>query len=60
VVGGISPLGQKRLHPTVVDTTALDHPTINVSAGRRGLEVELSPADLVRLTAAVTAPIGRH
>lgn len=59
VVGGISPLGQKRAHPTVVDSTALDHPTVYVSAGRRGLEVELAPADLVRLTAAVTAPVGR-
>lgn len=59
VVGGISPLGQKRSHPTVVDETALAHPTIYVSAGRRGLEVELAPADLVRLTAAVTSPIGR-
>lgn len=59
VVGGISPLGQKRPHPTVVDASALDHPTVFVSAGRRGLEVELAPADLVRLTAAVTAPIGR-
>jgi Cys-tRNA(Pro)/Cys-tRNA(Cys) deacylase len=59
VVGGISPLGQKRAHPTVVDATALDHPTVFVSAGRRGLEVEFAPSDLVRLTAAVTAPIGR-
>lgn len=59
VVGGISPLGQKRAHPTVVDATALDHPTVFVSAGRRGLEVELAPDDLVRLTTAVTAPIGR-
>jgi Cys-tRNA(Pro)/Cys-tRNA(Cys) deacylase len=59
VVGGISPLGQRRKHPTVVDATALDHPTVFVSAGRRGLEVELAPADLVRLTAAVAAPIGR-
>jgi len=59
VVGGISPLGQKRRHPTVVDVTALDHTTVFVSAGRRGLEVELAPADLVRLTAAVAAPIGR-
>lgn len=59
VVGGISPLGQKRPHSTVVDATALDHPTVFVSAGRRGLEVELAPADLVRLTSAVTAPIGR-
>lgn len=59
VVGGISPLGQKRAHPTVVDDTALDHPTVFVSAGRRGLEVELAPDDLVRVTAALTAPIGR-
>ena len=59
VVGGISPLGQKRAHPTVVDASALDHPTVFVSAGRRGLEVELAPDDLVRLTTAVTAPIGR-
>lgn len=59
VVGGISPLGQRRQHPTVVDRSALDHDTVFVSAGRRGLEVELSPAELVRLTAARVAPIGR-
>jgi Cys-tRNA(Pro)/Cys-tRNA(Cys) deacylase len=59
VVGGISPLGQKRAHRTVVDESALAWPTVCVSAGRRGLEVELTPADLVRLTGAVTAPIGR-
>lgn len=59
VVGGISPLGQRRAHPTVVDETALDHDTVFVSAGRRGLEVEISPAELVRLTAARVAPIGR-
>ncbi len=59
VVGGISPVGQKRAHPTVVDVTALDHPTVFVSAGRRGLEVELAPADLVSVTAALTAPVGR-
>ncbi|MEZ0580963.1 Cys-tRNA(Pro) deacylase [Nocardioides sp. MH1] len=59
VLGGISPLGQKRAHPTVVDETALDHATVFVSAGRRGMEVELAPADLVRLTAATTAPVGR-
>jgi Cys-tRNA(Pro)/Cys-tRNA(Cys) deacylase len=57
VVGGISPLGQKRPHPTVVDASALDHPTVLVSGGRRGLDVELAPADLVALTSAVTAPI---
>lgn len=59
VVGGISPIGQKRAHPTVVDATVHDHPSVYVSAGRRGLEIELSPADLVRLTDAFTALIGR-
>ena len=59
VVGGISPLGQRRRLPTVVDASALDRPTMLVSAGRRGLDVELAPADLVRLTAAVTAPLAR-
>lgn len=59
VVGGISPLGQKRQHPTVVDAGALDHETVFVSGGRRGLDIGLSPADLVRLTDAVVAPVGR-
>lgn len=59
VVGGISPLGQKRPHPTVVDSSALDHPSVYVSAGRRGLDVELAPGDLVRLTDAVVARVGR-
>lgn len=59
VLGGISPLGQRKRLRTVVDASALDHATVYVSAGRRGLEVELAPADLVRLTGAVTAPIGR-
>ena len=59
VRGGISPLGQRRRLPTVIDAAALDWPTVHVSAGRRGLQVELAPADLVRLTAAVTAPIAR-
>ncbi|MYW03941.1 Cys-tRNA(Pro) deacylase [Streptomyces sp. SID3343] len=59
VLGGISPLGQKRRHPTVVDASALAHESVYVSAGRRGLEIEVAPADLVRLTDAVTAPIGR-
>ena len=57
VVGGISPIGQKRRHLTVLDTSALDHPTVLVSAGRRGLDVELSPSDLVALTSATTAPV---
>lgn len=59
VVGGISPLGQRTRLPTVVDSSALDHPTVYVSAGRRGLDVELGPADLVGLTEAMTAPVSR-
>ncbi len=59
VLGGISPLGQRKALPTVVDESALDFPTVLVSAGRRGLQVELAPADLVRLTRARTAAIGR-
>jgi Cys-tRNA(Pro)/Cys-tRNA(Cys) deacylase len=59
VVGGISPLGQKRPHPTVLDSSALEHPTIFVSGGRRGLDLEVSPTGLVALTDALVAPIGR-
>ena len=59
VVGGISPLGHRKALPTVVDDSALSFPTIMVSAGRRGLQLELPPAELVRLTRARTAPIGR-
>jgi Cys-tRNA(Pro)/Cys-tRNA(Cys) deacylase len=59
VLGGISPLGQKKALPTVVDESALGFATVMVSAGRRGLQVELAPADLVRLTRARTAAIGR-
>ena len=50
VAGGISPLGQRRALPTLVDETALEHVTVFVSAGRRGLEIELAPGDLVALT----------
>ena len=59
VAGGISPVGQRRAHPTVVDSTALDHPSIFVSAGRRGLDLEIAPADLVRITEAITERVGR-
>jgi Cys-tRNA(Pro)/Cys-tRNA(Cys) deacylase len=59
VAGGISPLGQRRALPTVVDASALRHETIHVSAGRRGLELELAPGDLVELTGARVAPIAR-
>jgi Cys-tRNA(Pro)/Cys-tRNA(Cys) deacylase len=57
VAGGISPLGQRRALPTVLDETALEHATIHVSGGRRGLEIELAPQDLQRLTRATVAPI---
>ncbi|RKN44538.1 Cys-tRNA(Pro) deacylase [Micromonospora endolithica] len=57
VRGGISPLGQRKRLPTVVDESALRHETVYVSAGRRGLQLELSPGDLVKLTAAATAPL---
>jgi Cys-tRNA(Pro)/Cys-tRNA(Cys) deacylase len=59
VAGGISPLGQRRALPAVLDATALDLATILVSAGQRGLEIEIAPADLVRAAGAVVAPIGR-
>ncbi|NYI89632.1 Cys-tRNA(Pro)/Cys-tRNA(Cys) deacylase [Amycolatopsis endophytica] len=57
VLGGISPLGQRSRLPVVIDSTAGKYETIYCSAGRRGLEVELSPADLVRLTSATVAAI---
>lgn len=59
VVGGISPLGQKRELPTVVDASAVALAELYVSGGRRGLELALPPADLLRLTSATTAPIAR-
>ncbi|MEU9506744.1 Cys-tRNA(Pro) deacylase [Micromonospora sp. NPDC048170] len=57
VRGGISPLGQRRRLPTVLDSSALHHPTVYVSAGRRGLQLQLAPQDLLALTGATTAPL---
>ena len=59
VVGGISPIGQKRSLPTVVDESAELFDVVYVSGGRRGLDLGLSPTDLVRVTAGVVADIGR-
>lgn len=59
VAGGISPVGQKRAHPTVLDETASGFDTIYVSGGRRGLDLGIAPADLVAVTDAILAPISR-
>ncbi|MGW6569055.1 Cys-tRNA(Pro) deacylase [Streptomyces sp. NPDC054975] len=59
VRGGISPLGQRKRLRTVLDASASTHETICISAGRRGLEVELTPESLTALTSAVLSPIGR-
>lgn len=59
VVGGISPFGQRQRLTTIVDESARGHATVYVSAGRRGLDVEVAPADLIRLTSAKTATIAR-
>ena len=59
VTGGIAPLGLRRPLPVVVDESALGYDTVFCSAGQRGLEIELAPADLVRAAGATVAPIGR-
>jgi len=59
VVGGISQLGQRKRLRVVIDSSALEFPTVYCSGGRRGLELELAPADLVRAAHATVAPISR-
>ena len=59
LLGGISPLGQKKRLRTFIDESAQQFPNLYVSAGRRGLEVQLEPAVLAQLTQALFAPIGR-
>ena len=58
VLGGISPLGGRKALPTWLDESVRRHSTVFVSAGRRGLQIELAPADLIRLTAGSTADLG--
>jgi Cys-tRNA(Pro)/Cys-tRNA(Cys) deacylase len=60
VLGGISPLGTRRPLPVAVDTSALEVPTIHVSAGRRGLEIELAAADLVAVAKGRFAAVARR
>jgi Cys-tRNA(Pro)/Cys-tRNA(Cys) deacylase len=59
VAGGISPVGQRKRLPVVLDASAMAHGTMFCSAGRRGLEIELAPADLVKAAGATVAAIGR-
>jgi Cys-tRNA(Pro)/Cys-tRNA(Cys) deacylase len=60
VTGGISPVGQRSRLPIVIDASASELSTMYVSGGRRGLQIELSPADLVQVTDATLAPIAAH
>ncbi|MBN9613580.1 MAG: Cys-tRNA(Pro) deacylase, partial [Actinobacteria bacterium] len=60
VVGGISPIGQRSRLRTVLDASAERHDTVLVSGGRRGFDIELGPADLIRATGATLAEIARQ
>ena len=59
VRGGISPIGQRKALPPVIDSSAQAMPTVFVSGGKRGFEIELTPTDLATATGATFAPIGR-
>jgi Cys-tRNA(Pro)/Cys-tRNA(Cys) deacylase len=59
VLGGVSPLGQRKRLKTIIDSSAQNHSTIYVSAGRRGLEIELAPVDLQDLVNGLFAEIGQ-
>lgn len=59
VLGGISPIGQKAAHPTVVDETVELFDTVYVSGGRRGFDIGLAPSDLIAVTSAIVAPIAK-
>ncbi len=59
VTGGIAPLGLRRRLPVVIDDSALGFDTVFCSAGQRGLEIEVAPADLIKAAGATTAPIAR-
>jgi Cys-tRNA(Pro)/Cys-tRNA(Cys) deacylase len=59
VLGGVSPLGQKKRLKTIIDSSAMDFGTVLVSAGRRGMDIELDPRDLAKLTSATFADISQ-
>jgi Cys-tRNA(Pro)/Cys-tRNA(Cys) deacylase len=59
IVGGISPIAQRKSLPVVIDSSAADRPTVYCSAGQRGLQVQLAPDDLILATGATVAPIAR-